>query len=1126
MNTLFNKDGAASNMIRCTKGGPNGEVQLKMTLPLPHQLMKGFEDFVPTKQEIQTAMEHIRANGDKFAKKCNFDYSGQHFDEQVIDDDFAGRIRPEFYKSLFESQTEATSTVGDEMGLQSVMLGSEKREHESAFSPNLTRFPRSGRTMIESNSGALGIPRPNSLPSQIEMSGTSSYMSSQESYGLPSFDMRKKPPFTAGPDVQRTLYAKKAAHGDFKQSNIRDSIENRNFDQPSLHSSRFTGSARKPQIPNYDYEETTENPSFDEGDFSHVKSQGQQKRPQREKNALSKFTIPNKNDQQNWIPAKREQLDLVDPEYPRPDRRERNPAVKSKTEETAAPKPSSNAAGIPDSVKYSNESYHVELETACSDLTVDEEAFAQVEQLIVRPVSLSDQSTAEDPKLKLPSRTPMNAPPPKIPSPKKSFRESRDNDRPLSSSSDELMGPADESMGTAKKQFDYSERGDELMSPTGPRRFSESGVTATHRKPHLAKMAPASSSEDIPTDELLGPGPKQLKSSPTNYMSRDEETSPLEKGGYKTKLARNESRPSVLSNEEMPMDEFMTPAKTFNPPLVDKDLSHRDQLALTPAPKDPIWEDGGNVSVAIGSISKTVASRSSRTGKEADDVQFQISIGRSASVDTPMDEPGQLNLKSTKKPMVSVSSRRVSDSQSASSQSRTLIIDDLAKSTAKSVSSSSNDKSQATNPVDNTTRQEKTEEPSDQISVAPVKKPQLIDFAARLKSAAAARLESMNDVRVLPQASSTQVFLEPVSPKSSNAILARIPDNGVDEPSLDGDRKQPAHEPPKRSDKPVDGASQCLDDDDDEETGREHDGLFMSEIDARSQAVEINYIGDRTRRFHDSQSLATEPPLVIAPTSNSGDASQTVMTMETPLRGPPGGTFDTYDRSTWSSVSGSHVKKAVQPPNNFYYFDERDEDCNDEEVEEYEFDERVAKLSSLLPASTRKKKRIAVVAPFNVASFFLNLFTALWILIGVWTKHILGFKRTKKSKSHEVTKAEPNFRGFQVSGDIQPTTSTKIQGGGHRTTRSRHYKEEDAGTVVHYVVPDVHGSGEVDQHPQVWKISSSSQSTHGGSWQTPKIAATYSSIRQSFSRSDARSVASMKDWSATPSLRYTGFVEE
>jgi hypothetical protein len=1222
MNSLFTKGGAASNIIRCTPVGPNGEVQVKMTLPLPSQLMKDLEDFVPTKQEIQTAMEHIRVNSEKVAKKCNFDYSNQKFDEQVIDDEFGSRIRPEFYTSLFESRTEATSTMDDEMGVRPVRLGAE-----SAFSRNRRML------MIESNHAALSKHRPNSLPSQIDLRGNDSYISSQESSGLMSFEKTKQ--------VQHMIYAKQGLGG-LVQSNIHDAFED-SLQQHQLHPARFGTPAKKAQIPNYDYDELTrdDNPSFDDGKISNLPNrmngQAHPKIQQRAGDALSMLANRYKKQRQDWIPAKREQLDLVDPEYSVLDSHgKKNGTTKTKSGGGIdALERGSNVNGIPNAVRYSMESSsNSELKTACSDLTIDEEAFHNDEPVVVRPVSLSDQSFSEDAQLRLLSRSPKKVSeyPEKISATKKKpFPESGDYQLSPTQSSDEIMG--------ASRKLPTSNASGGYIGRMGTRQFSgtrdssrtrESSASFVDRKSEITPLVSPFSIEDVPMDELQFPAKKVPSSHANNYVGQkktsdygethkehsehddispsrlskhdvlaDEIMCPPKKtptvkplpssskkgpSGFSEsgngKSENDEVHQSTLSQDDMPLDELMHPPRTT--PMVESQATARessrrakgysrlsektsgesgegrfenDQVSGSLSNEDmPMDELMGQAKIHQAIAEKGASSRGSScasksveaaldgdekgsfvngaatiaTGsqisqlKRANDVQHVVPIDHAPSLDaSSLDEPGRLELSWTKQPNAPGSSSGQSESQLEPIHSRSLIANDPLTSSSKSVSISSHDKSGTTVPMEN----KKTDEILIQPSNVPVNSAKSIDFAARLKSAAAARLESMNDMVIPLRQPSTLVDLEPARAARSSNMAVTKPESQPTGLHLDADK--PDEGILRRADQFLPTPPRRFDDYCNDEIVVENDVHFMSEIDARSLAVEINYVGDSRSRLHDSQSTGTEPPFVISHAATTFDASQTVATMETPLRAQPGGTFDTYDRSAWSSISGSQFKKAAHPESDFYNFDERDEDGYDDNDEEYQFDERAAKLSSLLPASsTRKKKRMSVVAPFNVSSFFLNLFAALWILIGMWTKQMFGLQRPKKSKSPEVTKGEPNFRGFHVSGDIQPTTSTKIQGAGHRSIKRTYHREIDAGTVVQYVVPDVHGSGDVDQHGKIWSVSSS-HSTSTRSWQRrPRLAETYSSIRQSFSRSDARSVASMKDWSAAPATRRTEFVEE
>ena len=227
-----------------------------------------------------------------------------------------------------------------------------------------------------------------------------------------------------------------------------------------------------------------------------------------------------------------------------------------------------------------------------------------------------------------------------------------------------------------------------------------------------------------------------------------------------------------------------------------------------------------------------------------------------------------------------------------------------------------------------------------------------------------------------------------------------------------------------------------------------------------------------------------------------------MLTFDTPVEAPPVG-------SAWGSNS---TNKSAGSRHDFFDKEHYSDD--------YHFDERLAKLSALLPASGSRMGGTKEVAYFNLAHLFVNGMTTIVVLIVSWLKHVSGLQKERKSTSN-VKNGEPNFSAYPVALDIQSTSSQRIQG-------SRHFPhelsrmEQEAGTFVDFIVPDLHGSGQTRRHPAIWRVNSSSQSSR----RSPSITETYSSIRKSFSRGDAKSVASMQGWSAETDFSHTIFREE
>lgn len=1070
MNTLFNKDGTASKMIHCAQAGPNGEMQLKMTLPLPNQLMKGLEDFVPTKDEIQTAMERIRVNGDKFAKKCNFDYSKQQFDEQVIEGDFAARVRPEFYKSLFESQTEATSTIGDERGV--LLSGSSpvmaSRIPESAFSPNPNR-PSPYHLGRESNSMVLGPPRPVSLPSHIEIDHDASYLSSQDSNGLTSLGIKKEVqqsnnPF-ASPLETHTIHARKVIPGDFFVSDEAHNLGNHNG-SPRM----FLSHAKKAKIPVYDFDEPEESSSLDKIEES--------------KPAIYPGFRANTND---WVPARKEQLDLVDQACPSFDVSVKDQKGKTRSAERLPVTESNNPDGIPNSVRYNSADFDCDIRTSCSDLTVDYEAFGEEEYAVVKPVSLSDQSSFAKPKLQIyPGASSIESRLPTIPQQK---RGAIDNHLSQECFGDELMGPSKVQKSHCSESLSegFIPAIGELAKPFGTKELEDLDPADL----------PLSTTEEVPMDEQMNP------ESSENQVVVDPSISLFTKQDA-GRFSVDEGLHVENSNGPMSMDEETEPGRIGR-------VSRIDQRTVEDVYNSSLSPESGLAKKPISVLASSVCEET-----KAEDLQSLLSTNRNVpSFKIPIDEADACIVRPGKRYYDSEPSKLDEEKVEAAHSRPSEIEDDARLTSKKSVSSSSrNELSQVTEPHGNKNpHDDPHDEPGElipRLSLKAIEKPHKIDFAARLRNAAAARLESME---VSPTFSYTN--------KDTHSTSSRVHDATFDE---QGDCGSPNnHAPPLLAEET--DQEPCELSVDKTEAHSIYETRATSEIDACSHGVEINYIGDRSTRFLDSHSVVTEPAIPFAHTSTTFDASQTITTMETPLRAPPGGTFDTLDRSAWSSLSGSHFKKGFQPASDFYYLDEIDEDYGEDA--EFAFDEKMAKLSSLLPAACAKKdmQDMGSVMPFNLASFFLNIFTALWIFVVAWSREVLGYGRQNRPRMATMAKGEPNFRSLHDSRDIQTTTSTKIQGRGRgqRILRGQ-YDDDDAGTVVEHIVPGIHDAGGTQQVQKVWRVNSSAQSV--SSWQGAKLGTVYSNIRRTLSRGDARSVASMKDWTSRSRSEYTEFIEE
>jgi hypothetical protein len=1224
MNALFSKDaGNAANLIRCDKAGPSAtEVQLKMTLPLPLQLMEGIDNLVPSKKEFESAIEHLRYNGDKFAKKCDFDYN--RLDEQVIiDEEFAGEVMPQFYKSLFEAPTEVTSDEEEESSKHQQEIGAFRRKpEESAFDVNPSQFNATVRPMAR-DGPAESVVRPESLPSHILIGGDESFVSSEGSFELTPFGATREfdtrpvsktvqdgfqKDTTTKPStkmvVHSTGYAEKTQAMDAGYDSSHLGNQRGTSVQRSMRELISTGgqTKQKSQPPSatktseskfllsrkLSHESVQENPSFDEGRLSKKgtlvgrqtrdagRRQMDELRGQREKNALSKFTIKTTTPvNKEWIPAKKEQLDLVDQAYPSfevPDDELPKRKLQSQTrvQDEAQNKIDALVDGIPNSVDYRKKSTDKEIGTVYSDLTVDEEAFGRAEYPVVQALTLSDHSDPTTAELKAKK---------KLTAQNKCIDPSMDIGSPSLSAGDELMGHREKvsSLGNKKDREDCGGTG-----------LREEQTQVEEKLPHVIQTDP----EEGPLDEIMG-----IVSQKLPRASADVATTHT---GGKSSQEWADSH----SNSKQGTSPNQARAESSGPDCFTSHGAHRHSIHKRETSTESREkecdgnDDGKSKSLHINSRKKDTLSTfdtNSSPPEQAINEPWSIpqvltpvaSIDRCISTDIPMDEPkdspvASINrCMSTDIPMDEPKDSRVSlgqpSSQNIKIEESSVSVGYPTKATDCSGQSSHSRfshhqsspmpiKRAGNNETEKTTPQVDHEEvPFDTNSEVGHEGANISnngsnskDFVSRLRSAAAARLDAMNDSPAFPRGGrentlgpagdvdspeeinehelssdkdelvDTTMNRNSLEPKDAASVgkmsISRSNQDGKDPPNTPEGEEQ-------ENDIFLDASGQSFLDDavsdegakktatedylDDEvseegtkEAATEDERFrFMSEIDDRSQGVEINYIGDRAGRINDSQSLATEPPLVTAPTTTTLETplstSYTMLTMDTPVGSPP------EDR-TWGSGS---IGKTAYGSRNDFYDTEHDDDV-------YHFDERLAKLSALLPASKQRNKQTREVAPFNLVHLFFNGMTAIVLLVLSWLKHITGLQRERKTSS-KVSKGEPNFRGYQVALDLQSTCSQRIQGSRHFQHELNHM-EQEAGTFVEFIVPDVHGPKEAQEHQTIWSVNSSSQSSR----KSRRIAETYSNIRQSFSRGDAKSVASMKGWSAKSDFCETEFREE
>lgn len=1154
MNTLFSKDAEKSgiNFIRSEKEGrPSTEVQLRMTLPLPSQLMNNLEDLVPsnledlvpTKSEVEKALDNFRTKSTKIAKKCELDYN--RLEEQVIlDEEFPGGVMPQFYKSLFEDQSDGTS---DDMEEKKVT--GKSRVQESAKQINSTR----GSPAEFSGRGDEGH---TSFPTHIVIDTNASFVSSQGSLENPFMEMTA--PKTLNLHVRSP--ANKSTHGDFAEP-------------VSRRSPRQARPADRRGLDEFMGLKDSEEPSF-EGALSRAKLHSPKK-----KDTLAKF---NNRSQRNspkgrdWIPAKREQLDLVDQDYPSfdapDDRNHRNNQETPKKQKRQL----MHVDGIPSSIDCTSGSSEIEEESIGSALTGDE-VFDTERYPVVRPLSLSENDEEE------PSHIP----------PVSKFRH-------VVHSGDELMARNRGSSpvaGNVKARDDTLaiSSGDELMvsrrnlpkekEMENVRKWQEPQSSATHghldeadefMRPHDRRM-----NEKKSIGRTTNSREDKFTSSRTNKFTEDEFMLPRDElmGSRLAKRAveDNSERASERGDELMRRPTARSNFSERDVEQGDELMGSRDELILggDELMESKVKEDtviikslDENLSSAMASRSKLRANRFSIGSLEEGDElmarRTKVSVARSTvdvdgekgsihssgrdsrfaeDEDVPMDEAKQ-----SRPP-----SRAESQNASKASGQPSTHSDPLLQ--AKEEELAFDERYQPGTAVSRATTPNTKNKEADCSD----------DFEARMKSAAAARLDSLdvqtrqrspssvekkhgpsekrsegsNNRAIDPEMLVDEHFSNktPNVPSSENDIefgqvRADDPDTSIQEKSnhqpmgsmvdtftkyykqlteWDEEKEIEKHDEGEHHletvpevDSNADSSSRPSNEDERFETQTQSGysrTKLLSEIDVRSQAVEINYIGDLQNGSVAEPSVASaRPPLVIAPTSATMETpltfANTSYTMDTPVGSPPHGRQNQTSRKSWDLRS--HQKVASEAHGDFYGYVE-------EEESDYVFDERLAKLSALRPVSLMKEKPIK----FSVFKAFLGWttsFVTLYVFILAWLRHVVFLRfLLGKGRSNEGT----TFKRLQERGDIQPIASHFIQG---KRALHRDYDVDDedgTGTVVESVIPEVHNPHMHDQ--DTWTVSSN---TSRRSWR-PKIRAKAfsSGMRKYSGADDARSIASMQGWS-------------
>jgi hypothetical protein len=653
MNTLFSRNvGENMGLIRCNKAeaGPSAtEFQLKMTLPMPLEYMN---HIVPTQSELNSAMESMKCKGDKsFTKKCDhFDYG--RLEEQVLemDEEFQVGAMPQFYKSLFESHSEASSEEEDDsVNVYDDYRVSGRKDIQEASADYPPIFED------EQMCSTPDIPRTESLPSQIVMDQPS-YMSSEQSFemipvaelGLHSSSPDEPKPakdLTAsrnesqfGPtgsyamprsiDARRTQanqpfdnhnnydhswnagrgslhgshtnnpdnFLSDARHGleriankGFQNSSTTRGSQMRNLDSSSGFSPRATKrnepNNKATQEANLHWSKRNDDleqpqPSFDEGRL--IPRAGRQRvlalnnkgredesktpkgiqvpiSPLSEKPRAETSTSgrPGASPSIEWIPAKREQLDLVDQEYPSFDEREtpiggmipsnQTPAKTDCLDEYDISDPLRN--GIPMSVDCGMKDSERELPTVYSDLTSDGDGFGNTkEPPVIQNLPQADgkrgqkdQITNEESRNSLPLET------------TRSYAGRKTIDQV--SQGDEMMGfksgEARNIDGEISKNVEDGGRQENLSVFTDP---------ATERKDFVEEgdelMGKVSPSE-LHKDEKHSEGDEIMSSSPeydTEEKARDSEQSASDKTPENQTLSISSPRPSLTSDDKLDQD--------------------------------------------------------------------------------------------------------------------------------------------------------------------------------------------------------------------------------------------------------------------------------------------------------------------------------------------------------------------------------------------------------------------------------------------------------------------------------------------------------------------------------------------------------------------------------------------
>ena len=1110
MNTLFSKNVAAKmGLVRCNKSGPS-EVQLKMTLPLPLQYMDHLE--FPTQSGLNSAIESMKCKGQKDFRK-HFDYDGI-LDDQVYENEvqFPGAV-PEFYKSLFESPSEASSDNEDEHN------ASQEHFPFPVYHPHLTgrndfRQQRLGNPPgVNHNERIRSIPvviPMGSLPSQIILKEQSSDVSSDELTMVP-FDSTRSRSIDARQHLERSwnkdrdfLHNARKNPGASPNRGL-SSKNNAPESRCNHYDSRFGKSIDQSQ------------PSFDEGGTALGRQSGAKPRTPENKRSVQdssfrdqksnhhqaqrggpKTSRPGNRSNPDWIPAKKEQLDLVDQEYPSFDEREapvkrtveNNHSATEKVENSVIRRSMLHPNGIPSEVTYGVTDNQDQSDDTYSELT--SYGNRSNEYPVIKSIPLTDDevnvtirkntSHAREGDELMGKVYDVQIP------------ESHTSSEINSIEGDEIMGSrhhkrqleGDEIMGSLrhKRQLGGGEimgslhhksqvEGDEIMGSLRHKRQLEGDelMGSLHHKRQLEgdELMGASSQPVLLNDTTEKEATTVTPTVRAQHPEDESEETPTtakssssQKGSGSFELKPGSQRRVRSCEVEMaPDDEVLEPTTSTNKSL-DQSASLNEKLRHTfGANAEPV-EHNSMSEEQDKSDRGSVAMHKRTPLKEQDNDEERVLVDSNNSEDVVGVEcpsngnPSEIQHEENRVKMESCHSKNHAEA------SRRCLSED--------VGSQNDDHEIGKNDLQTFQSVSEKDDSSDDRSET-----ELDSSVVSTDNQTSPADETGSDNQI---SRSMGDFISHYTVDTFAQYCKKLTDweagNGrsTNQQSSNGDSVQKSE-----------GSLHSHEEED-------NVPALTSQIDIEQENVEIRYLGALTTPIRNASMSTAESPLATVPTMTTTD---TPYTTDTPLESSPTmgtfGTFGTYDRS-FLNQSGrlSMIKenRMARDPH---------EQVKERWTETHEIG-TVASVSALMPLSyytKARKETKALTFHRQISNLFTQIFMTVYFVIVAWLGHITGLKSKPKHLNGRRVQCSPKPMKRTLD-DEETIISETIQGyvrNSYPAPQNDHFDE--FGTSVEYLVPDVHISTDAKGRLQPWNVSSSKSFKADDA---SVVSKTYSKIRK------------------------------